>query len=36
MFLLTFLGRLLYGEDYEKLSQQANKPKRRKTTRRKR
>ena len=36
MFLLTFLGRLLYGEDYEKLSQQASKPKRRKTTRRKR
>jgi|DEB0MinimDraft_12_1074336.scaffolds.fasta_scaffold26077_3 hypothetical protein len=36
MFLFTLLGRLLYGKDYDKLSRQASKPKRRKTTRRKR
>jgi len=33
MFLFTLLGRLLYGKDYDKLSRQASKPKRRKTTR---
>jgi hypothetical protein len=36
MFLFTLLGRLLYGKDYDKLSRQASKPKRRKTARRKR
>jgi len=31
MFLFTIIGRLLYGEDYEQLSQRAsrNKPRRR-------
>jgi len=35
MFLFSFLGRLIYGKDYDKLSQRANKTRRRKTTRRK-
>jgi hypothetical protein len=36
MFLFSFLGRLLYGKDYEELSRKASKPRRRKPTRRKR
>ena len=36
MFLFTLLGRLLYGGDYDKLSQRASKSKRRKSPRRKR
>ena len=30
MFLISWIGRLLYGKDYDRLYQQANKPKRRK------
>ena len=36
MFIFSFLGRLIYGKDYEELSRRASKPRRRKTTRRKR
>ena len=29
MFLLNWIGRLLYGADYDELSRRANKPRRR-------
>ena len=29
MFLLNWIGRLIYGADYDKLSQRVSKPKRR-------
>jgi len=28
MFLFSFLGRLIYGKDYDKLSRRASKPRR--------
>ena len=33
MFIFSFLGRLIYGKDYEELSRRASKPRRQKRRR---